>query len=52
MDPADYVLQEFSGEEQPILQDALERATGCLRTIVLDGLTSAMNRFNGPASDM
>jgi PTH1 family peptidyl-tRNA hydrolase len=49
MDPADYVLQEFGGDEQLLLQETLERATACLRAFVLEGPATAMNRFNGPA---
>ena len=50
MDPSDYVLQAFDDEEQDLLHETLERAADCLRVLVLDGLATAMNRFNGPAN--
>jgi PTH1 family peptidyl-tRNA hydrolase len=50
MDPSDYVLQAFDDQEQDLLHETLERAADCLRVFVLDGLATAMNRFNGPAN--
>lgn len=46
MDPADYVLQNFSKQEQAGLPEILNRATDALECIVFDGVTAAMNRFN------
>ncbi len=47
MDPADYVLQNFSREEMKILSDIVERAADAALTFVTDGLNKAMNKFNG-----
>jgi PTH1 family peptidyl-tRNA hydrolase len=45
-DPADYVLSDFSRAEQAELPDLCARAAEAVETIVLSGLTAAMNRFN------
>jgi PTH1 family peptidyl-tRNA hydrolase len=53
MDPAAYVLQDFPAGEQSLLSEVLDRAADAALTWVLDGLETAMNRFNGaidPAS--
>jgi PTH1 family peptidyl-tRNA hydrolase len=50
MDPSDFVLLPFDDQEQDLLRETLLRAAECLRAFVLDGLESAMNRFNGPAN--
>ncbi len=47
MDPADYVLQNFSREEMKILSDIVERAADAALTFVTDGLNKAMNKYNG-----
>lgn len=47
MDPKDYVLQDFSKDEQKILADILERAAEAALTFVTAGLNKAMNQFNG-----
>ncbi len=47
MDPADYVLQDFSSEELPLVSETLDRAVEAILTFVLEGLNAAMNRFNG-----
>ncbi|MEZ0396392.1 MAG: aminoacyl-tRNA hydrolase [Anaerolineales bacterium] len=49
MDPADYVLQDFSAAEQTVLSEMLNRAAEAVLTWVTDGLEAAMNRFNGSA---
>jgi PTH1 family peptidyl-tRNA hydrolase len=46
-DPADYVLSDFSRAEAAALPDVITRAADAVETIVSDGLTTAMNRFNG-----
>lgn len=48
MDPADYVLQDFPAADLPLLSDTLERAAEAALTWVLQGLETAMNKFNGP----
>ncbi len=47
MDPAAYVLQDFSPEERPVVAETLDRAVEAVLTFVTDGLNVAMNRFNG-----
>ena len=47
MDPADYVLQDFSRDEMKAVSAVLDRAADAALTFVTDGLDLAMNRFNG-----
>lgn len=42
----DYVLDEFSGEEQPVVDKAIERAVDALLLFVRGDLKRAMNSFN------
>jgi PTH1 family peptidyl-tRNA hydrolase len=49
MDPAAYVLQDFSAAEQAILSEMLGRAVEAVLTWLTDGIETAMNRFNGSA---
>jgi PTH1 family peptidyl-tRNA hydrolase len=52
MDPADYVLQDFSKEEIKALSEILDRAADAALEFVINGLNAAMNRFNGNAVDV
>lgn len=47
MDAADYVLQPLSTPELLAFSDILERAAAAALTWAQEGLTTAMNRFNG-----
>jgi peptidyl-tRNA hydrolase, PTH1 family len=47
MDPADYVLHDFSREEMKSLLDILSRAADAALCFVTDGLEKTMNKFNG-----
>lgn len=47
MDPADYVLQDFSIAQRAILNQILDLAADAALTFVNDGLDRAMNRYNG-----
>lgn len=47
MDPADYVLQNFSKDEASELPEILDRAEQAVLEFVRNGLDSAMNKFNG-----
>jgi PTH1 family peptidyl-tRNA hydrolase len=47
MDPKDYVLQDFSKEDQKFLPEVLDRATDAAFEFVKNGLNAAMNKFNG-----
>jgi len=51
MDPADYVLQNFSRDDLQSLSELLDRAADAALEFVTDGLTAAMNKFNGDARD-
>jgi PTH1 family peptidyl-tRNA hydrolase len=46
MDPADYVLRDFSAAERKDLDYNLDRAADAVETLVRDGLESAQNRYN------
>jgi PTH1 family peptidyl-tRNA hydrolase len=47
MDPADYVLQDFSKEERLVISETLDRAADAALLFVREGLETSMNRFNG-----
>ena len=51
MDPADYVLQNFSKDETQLLSETLDRAADAVLEFVTNGLNAAMNKFNGDARD-
>lgn len=46
VDPADYVLQDFSNGEMSLVSEALNRAVEAALVFVVEGLTATMNRFN------
>ena len=47
MDPAAFVLQNFSREEMKMLSEIVDRAADAALTFVVDGLNKAMNKYNG-----
>ena len=47
MDPAAYVLQDFSKADQTFLSEILDHAANAVLTFVTEGLNAAMNKFNG-----
>jgi PTH1 family peptidyl-tRNA hydrolase len=47
MDPAAYVLQNFSRDETKILSEILDRAADAALEFVVNGLDKAMNKYNG-----
>lgn len=49
MDPAAYVLQDFSKADEQILSETLDRAADAVETFIAYGLDKAMNQFNGQA---
>jgi hypothetical protein len=49
MDPADYVLQPFEEEEQPLVAEAVERAVAAVEYWLAEDVVAAMDRFNRPA---
>ncbi len=50
MDPADYVLQDFSRQEMKSLSEILDIAADAALTFVTEGLDRAMNQFNKAAA--
>ena len=51
MDSAAYVLQDFKKDEAEIMDVTLDKAAQAIETFIKNGLTTAMNKFNGPADD-
>jgi peptidyl-tRNA hydrolase, PTH1 family len=47
MESKDYVLQDFSKEDQKILPELLDRAADAALEFVANGLNAAMNKYNG-----
>ena len=47
MDPAAYVLQNFSRDEMQTLSEVLDHGTEAVLAFVTHGLNKAMNEFNG-----
>ena len=47
MDPAAFVLQDFTREEMKVLSEIVDRAADAALTFVVDGLNKAMNKYNG-----
>ncbi len=45
-DMAEYVLEPFTPEQMELLPDVLKRATDAGMTVLVDGLQTAMNKFN------
>ncbi len=45
-DIAYYVLSEFTRDEKPVMEEAIEDATEAVRMIVGNDTTGAMNKFN------
>ena len=43
---ADYVLGRFSGEEEPVIREALDKAAQACVEIMNEDVSSAMNKFN------
>jgi PTH1 family peptidyl-tRNA hydrolase len=46
MDPAVYVLQDFSADEESLLEETLERAVAAVETWLCEGIEAAMNQYN------
>lgn len=49
-DAAEYVLENFSGEEKTSLPDILDKAKECCRAWLTGGTQDAMTRYNAPRS--
>lgn len=46
MDPAAYVLQKFSDEENEKLSEILNKSVDAIEEVIFEGAESAMNKFN------
>ena len=46
MDPADFVLHDFSAAEKKLLPQVLERAADAVETLLRHGLAAAQNEFH------
>jgi PTH1 family peptidyl-tRNA hydrolase len=49
MDPADFVLRDFSPSERTELPFVLDEAADAVEALVNDGLVAAQQRFHAPA---
>ena len=49
MDPADFVLHDFSAAERKVLPDVLERCADAVEILLQRGLATAQNEFHGAA---
>lgn len=47
MNPADYVLHPWRGDEVALAADMIERAVSAVEMWLTDGIEKAMNRYNG-----
>lgn len=47
MDPADYVLHNFSSDQIPLRDEILEKAIKAVITFITEGLEQSMNAHNG-----
>jgi len=50
MDPADYVLEPFGAQEEPVRDLMLVQAADAVETFLRDGIELAMSRHNGPVA--
>jgi PTH1 family peptidyl-tRNA hydrolase len=50
MQAPDYVLQDFTKSEMTLISDTLDRAVEAVFIFIIDGLNSAMNKYNGTIS--
>jgi len=51
MDPADYVLQDFSKDEETLLDRTLEQASSAIETWLAEGVDEAMSYYNRSVQD-
>jgi PTH1 family peptidyl-tRNA hydrolase len=49
MDPADFVLHDFSAAERKALPDVLERCADAVEVLLRRGLAAAQNEFHSAA---
>jgi len=52
MDLADYVLGHFTGDDEKLIDLAIENAAEAVKEIIENGTDSAMNKFNGKKAEL
>jgi PTH1 family peptidyl-tRNA hydrolase len=52
MDPADYVLRNFTAQEKPLLEKVLGQAVAAVETWLREGVEAAMSQYNGRVVDV
>ena len=50
-EPHRYVLENFTADEWPVMQEAQDRAADAVECILQEGVIAAMNRFNPESGD-
>lgn len=50
MDPVDYVLTPFKGDDEILAAEVLDRAAAAIETWLTEGIELAMSRHNGPGT--
>jgi peptidyl-tRNA hydrolase len=51
MDPANFILQNFSRDEMKSISEILDAGADAVLEFVKNGLNASMNKFNGNVSD-
>ncbi len=51
MDPRDYVLHDFDGDQLAVLPELMDTAVAAVRMFITMGIEKAMNTFNGSLFD-
>lgn len=52
MDPADYVLSQFKGDDEILAAEVMDRAVLAIELWLTDGIGLAMSRYNGPVESL
>jgi PTH1 family peptidyl-tRNA hydrolase len=52
IDPADYVLEPFTADEQSILEEVVQEAVAAVECWLAEGIDVAMDRFNSPGLNL
>ncbi|KXK13611.1 MAG: peptidyl-tRNA hydrolase [Chloroflexi bacterium OLB15] len=52
MDPADYVLAPFKGDDEILAVEVIDRAILAIELWLTDGIDLAMSRYNGPVESL
>jgi PTH1 family peptidyl-tRNA hydrolase len=51
MDPPAYLLQDFSDDQLPVVQEMIDTAVRAIETYLQEGIQTAMNRYNGSVTN-